>query len=64
MRYFIFDDKETLKRWLANLLKFTAPALAVLFAQLATGVDWKSASLVALLAFYGLIADGLKKMNE
>jgi hypothetical protein len=63
-RYFVFDDKETLTKWLDNILKFTAPALAVFFAQLATGVNWKPALLVALLAFYGLLADALKKINE
>ncbi len=47
-----------------NLLKFTAPALAIFFAQMQLGVDPKVASLVALYALYGAISDYLKKLNE
>lgn len=53
-----------LNKWLINLLKFTAPSLAVFFGQLALGVDWKAAGLVALLALYGAISDYLKKLSE
>lgn len=52
------------KKWMLNILKFTAPALAIFFAQLATGVDWKAASLVALYALYGLLADYFKKVSK
>jgi hypothetical protein len=52
---------EKWKRWAKNLLTFTAPALVIFFGQLAAGVDWRAASAIAVLAFYGAIADLLKK---
>lgn len=48
----------------SNILKFSAPALAVFFAQLALKVEWKAASLVALYVLYGLLADYFKKLND
>jgi len=51
------------KKWGTNLLKFTAPALAIFFGQLAIKVDFKAASLVALLALYGALADYFKKLK-
>ena len=51
------------KKFLKNLLKFTAPVIAILFAQLATGVNWKQASLVALYALYAILADFFKKIK-
>lgn len=62
MRYQL--NKEELHKWAVNLLRFTAPSLAVFFGQLALGVDWRAAGLVALLALYGAIADYLKKLSE
>lgn len=53
--------EQDIKAWSKNLLKFTAPALAIFFGQIALGVDWRIASSVALLAFYGAVADILKK---
>lgn len=53
-----------LREWGWNLIKFTAPALAVFFGQLALGVEWKKAGLVALLALYGAVADLFKKFND
>ena len=47
-----------------NILKFSAPALAVFFAQLTLGVDLKAASLVALYVLYGLLSDYFKKLND
>lgn len=47
-----------------NILKFTAPVLGIFFAQLAMGVEWKAAGLVALFALYGLLADYFKKLNS
>ncbi len=44
-----------------NLVVFTAPSLAVFFAQLALKVEWKVAGLVALLTLYGALADFFKK---
>ena len=55
---------EQYKKWALNLLKFTAPALAVFFGQLATGIDFRAAGLVALLALYGAIADYMKKLSN
>jgi len=54
--------KLAIKKYAWNLLKFTAPMLALFFLQLSNGVDVKIASGVAILAFYGAIADGLKKL--
>ena len=55
--------KAALKKWGINLLKFSAPVLAILFFQLSQGVDWKSAGLLALFALYGAVADLFKKLN-
>lgn len=52
------------KKWLKNLLKFTAPFLAVFFGQLALGVNWKVAGLVALAALYGALADLFNKISN
>lgn len=62
--YIFFDNKETLTKWAKNLIMFTAPAVAVFFAQLQMGVDPKTAYLVALLAFWGVLADALKKVSS
>ena len=51
------------EKFFKNVLKFTAPALAVFFGQLATGVNWRAAGLVAILALYGLLADYFKKVS-
>ena len=56
-------DSDQAKRWGLNLLKFTAPAIAVFFAQLALDVEPKVALLVALLALYGAISDYFKKLK-
>lgn len=61
--YVLFDNKETLKKWAVNAFKFTAPALVVFFAQLASGVELRLAFGVALLALWGLLADYLKKSS-
>lgn len=50
-------------KWGMNILRFTAPVLAIFFAQLALGVDWKVAGLLALYAFYAALADLFKKAN-
>jgi len=57
-------NKEELKGYLKNTLRFTAPSLAVFFGQLALGVDWKAASLVALLTLYTNLSDYFKKLNQ
>jgi len=55
--------KNKFRSWSQNLLRFTAPALAVFFGQLALKVDYKAAALVALLALYGTLADYYKKLK-
>lgn len=55
---------EQWQKFAKNLLKFTAPALAVFFGQLAAGINWKVAGLVALYAFYALLSDYFSKMNK
>lgn len=56
-------QKLALKKYLTNLLKFTAPTVAVFFGQLATGVELKIAAPVALLALWGALADYFKKLK-
>lgn len=51
------------EKFFNNVLKFTAPALAVFFGQLATGVNWRAAGAVALLALWGLASDYFSKMK-
>lgn len=53
-----------LKKMGFNALVFSAPVLAVFFAQLQMGVDLKAASLVAAAVLYGLLADYFKKLNN
>lgn len=50
--------------WAINLLKFTAPTLAVFFGQLAAGVKCEIALPIALLALYGAVADWFKKYKN
>jgi hypothetical protein len=57
-------SQEQAKKWLKNLLFFTAPILAIFFYQLSTGVDFKASIGVALLALYGLMADYFKKLRQ
>jgi len=64
MKYLIFEEKETLKKWAVNIVVFTAPALAIFFGQLAAGVDLKIAGAVALLALWGILADYFKKIRK
>ena len=56
--------KQETKKFLNNLLKFTAPILAVFFGQLASGVDYKPALAVLVLAFYGALSDYLSKVKK
>lgn len=57
-------NKIDLKKMGMNILIFTAPVLAVFFAQLQMGVELKPALLVASVALYGLLADFFKKLNN
>jgi hypothetical protein len=62
MKYLL--SNEQLNKWLKNLLKFTAPAFAVLFSLLAQGVPLEKAWPLLLYAVYGLMADYFKKLGE
>lgn len=55
--------RDDLQAWGMNLLKFTAPMLAVFFYQLANGVEIKQAGMVALVALYGALANLFSKWN-
>ena len=57
-------SKKAFEKWVNNVLRFTAPALAVFFAQLATGVKLRDAFWVCLLALYGVLADYFKKLKK
>lgn len=60
-KFILNTDKR--KAWLKNILKFTAPLLAIFFAQLALGVDIRDAGLIVLFSIYGLLADYFKKLK-
>jgi len=51
------------KKFLKNLLKFTAPGLAAVFGQLALGADWKTAGITGLLVTYGVASDFFSKVK-
>lgn len=50
--------------FIKNLIYFTTPVLGVFFAQLALGIEYRAAGLVALIALYGALADFFKKYND
>lgn len=47
-----------------NLIRFTAPMLAVFFTQLSLGVSMRDAFPVVILAGWGVAADFFKKYGE
>ena len=55
--------KRQKEKFIHNLFVFSAPVLAIFFAQLAMGVEWKPAGLVALYAFYAGVSDYMKKVK-
>ena len=55
--------KANQKKFLKNLLKFTAPILVIFFGQLAIGVNFKVAGFVALYALYAAISDLFSKVK-
>ena len=57
-------NPEQLKKFGINLLKFTAPALALFFGALSQGLTVQEASPVALFAVYGLLADLFSKIRK
>lgn len=56
--------KEQLEKFVKNLLKFTAPALAALFGQLALGVSLQQALPFAAIILWGLLADYFSKLSK
>ena len=56
-------ESKQFEKWALNLLKFTAPAIAALFGQLALGVDIKQAIPFALIILWGLLADYFSKLK-
>jgi hypothetical protein len=63
MKKLTSKQKLAWKKYGMNLLKFTAPMLAVFFLQLSQGVDVKMASGVAVVALWGALADLFKKIK-
>jgi len=57
-------NKEQRQKFFINIIKFSAPALAIFFAQLSQGVDVKIALPVALFTLYGLLSDFFNKLNK
>ncbi len=55
--------KKDSNKFLTNLLKFTAPVLGIFFLQLASGIDLRGASLVALYALYAAASDYFSKIK-
>lgn len=55
--------KANKEKFLKNLLKFTAPGLAVFFAQLALGAKPEVAWATAVLVFWGVLSDLFKKIK-
>ena len=65
----VVSNKEELVKqdWVAiakNVARFTMPVLAIFFSQLAMGVEFRAAALVALYAFYSLVSDVMKKWSS
>lgn len=56
--------KKQKQAFLNNLLKFTAPILAIFFAQLAAGMPIEATLPTALYALYAALADLMKKLSE
>ncbi len=56
-------SKANKKKWLKNLLKFSAPILAIFFYQLSQEVAIEKAQWVAVLALYGALADLFGKVK-
>ena len=51
------------KKFLRNLLRFSAPGLAAFFGQLALGATPQVALITASLVFWGLLADYFSKIK-
>ena len=58
---FTSDQRQAL---IDNLLKFTAPALAVFFGQMALGINWRASGIMALYILYAGFSDYFKKVND
>jgi hypothetical protein len=56
-------NREDLETLFDNVLKFSGPTLALFFAQLAMGVEFKKAWPIALFSLYQAISDFFSKLN-
>lgn len=63
MKKLTAKEKLAFKKFGKNLLKFTAPFMAVFFYQLSMGVEMKVAGPLALVTFWGVVADYFKKLK-
>lgn len=54
-------NKEDLKKWGINFLKFVAPTFVIFFSLLSQGVEIEKAWPVAMLAIYQSISDLINK---
>ena len=64
MNKLVIQNPEELKKFLRNVVVFTAPVVAIFFFQLSQGVKIKEAGLLALYALYALLSDYFKKLNK
>ncbi|MHA1910517.1 MAG: hypothetical protein ACTSYA_02370 [Candidatus Kariarchaeaceae archaeon] len=55
--------KKNKEKFLKNLLRFTAPGLSAVFAQLALGAEIEVALLTGLVVLYGAAADYFSKIK-
>ena len=57
-------NREDLENLFNNIMKFSGPTLALFFAQLAMGVEFKKAWPIALFSLYQAISDFFSKLNS
>ena len=57
-------NRRDLEKLFDNILKFSGPTLALFFAQLAMGVEFKKAWPIALLSLYQALSDFFSKLNS
>lgn len=57
-------NKEDLKAWGLNFLKFVAPTLAIFFGLMANGVAFEKAWPIALFAIYQSLSDLFGKLTS
>ena len=57
-------NEEEYRKFLKNLVVFTAPALGIFFYQLSQGVPPEEAKWIGVFALYGLLADYFTKLKK